>query len=224
MTESPRDYYLRMKLLASQKREQHRIETARLDLNVVRKIYKEEGIKIDYWAPKGNKIKACYFADCEPSVMVNKTLPREPKLFALVHELKHHYVDRERILNGEHQCGEYNANELIEKGAEVFAAQFIYPEDEMLEHLDTFGQPSACCTPESIVRFKKICPAPVSYQFLVKRFERFGRIEKGLCAAVKFTKLEEQIFGTPIYKRKSFIEARKRKADREVRSKRWGGS
>lgn len=81
-----------------------------------------EGIRIDSWNLPGTKIRACYFADGEPSVMVRKDLPREPKLFALVHELKHHYVDRESILNGEHRCGAYNENELIEKGADVFAA------------------------------------------------------------------------------------------------------
>jgi Zn-dependent peptidase ImmA (M78 family) len=49
-----------------------------------------------------------------------------PRLFALVHELKHHYIDQESIRGGELKCGDYNANQIIEKGAEVFAAEFIY--------------------------------------------------------------------------------------------------
>jgi len=49
----------------------------------------------------------------------------------LVHELKHHYVDQKAIEDGKIKCGDYNAHEVIEKGAEVFAAEFIYPEQEM---------------------------------------------------------------------------------------------
>lgn len=204
-------YYQQMKLIAGKKRKHYGIETSKLDLNVIRRIYKAEGIRIDPWDLKGGKIKACYFADGEPSVMVKRSLPREPKLFALVHELKHHYVDRDQILGGHIQCGSYNENEAIEIGAEVFAAQFIYPDAEMLARLDELGIPKTGCTPETIVRFKRACNAVVSYQFLVKRFERFGRIEKGLCSRVQFTKLEEQIFGIPVYKRPSFQEHRKRK-------------
>ena len=217
-------YYARMKQLAGEKRIHYNIETSKIDLNVIRAIYRKEGIRIDQWPFKGGKIKAIYIVDEDgPSVAIRNGLPREPKAFALVHELKHHYVDQDAIRDGEYQCGDYNANEIIEKGAEVFAAQFIYPDAEMLAHLNEFGLPVTGCTPESIVRFKKVCPALVSYKFLVKRFERFGRIEKGLCSSVQFKKLEEQIFGIPVYKRKSFIEARNRKASRKANPpKRWG--
>lgn len=168
-----------MKALAMTKRALYGVETAKINLTLVRSIYKKEGVKIDYWVPKGRKIKACYFADGEPSVMVDKNLPNEPKIFALVHELKHHWVDRDAILDGVHKCGAYDENNVVEIGAEVFAAQFIYPDAEMLADLENFGVPTTACRPEHIVRFKKACPAPVSYTFLVKRFERFKRIEIG---------------------------------------------
>ena len=103
----------------------------------MRKIYKEEGIKIDHWK-FGRTIRAVYMCDDgDPSVAVNESLPREPKLFSLVHELKHHYLDRSLIENGTIKCGDYNANELIEKTAEVFAAEFIYPEAEFLSLVDS---------------------------------------------------------------------------------------
>lgn len=206
------EYYQQMKLLALEKRELYNVETSKLNLNVIRRIYKKEGITIDLWDPMGRKIKACYAADGEPSVMVNRNLPRVPRLFAMVHELKHHYVDREGILGGVHECGAYNENRVIEIGAEVFAAQFVYPDHEMLVRLDELGVPQTGCTAEAIVRFKHSCGALISYQSLVKRFIRFGRIEKDLCEGVQFTKLEEEIFGLPVYKRPSFINARKRKS------------
>jgi Zn-dependent peptidase ImmA (M78 family) len=155
------------------------------------------------------KLRASYFADDEPAVMNKRSLPREPKLFALVHELKHHYVDREHILGGKHDCGNYNENEQIEIGAEVFAAQFIYPEDEMRIALQDFGAQIGKCTPETIVHFKQVCVAIVSYTFLAKRFERFGLIERGICAKTRFKKLEEELLGTPFYKRPGYWDRRK---------------
>jgi Zn-dependent peptidase ImmA (M78 family) len=203
-------YYQQMKLLAQEKREQYNIETSKINLNVVRRIYKAEGVTIDYWDVKGNKIKACYFADGEPSVAVKRSLPREPKLFALMHELKHHYVDHESILEGRYECGQYNENEVVEIGAEVFAAAFIYPDTEMLAHIADLGITKDSFTPETIVRFKRSCGAVVSYAFLVKRFEQFGYIEKGEYKGIQFQKLEEQIFGLPVYKRPSYQKNRKR--------------
>jgi Zn-dependent peptidase ImmA (M78 family) len=52
-------------------------------------------------------------------------VPEEPRLFALLHELKHHYRDRDAIGAGSLVCGDYNANRRIEIGAEIFAAEFL---------------------------------------------------------------------------------------------------
>ena len=48
------------------------------------------------------------YDDNDPGVLVNKILPREPRLFSLLHELKHHYTDRPLIEAGGLQCGDYN--------------------------------------------------------------------------------------------------------------------
>lgn len=193
-------YYEKMRQLALAIRIENGIETASLNLTTVRRIYKKEKIRIDHWDAKGRRLKAAYFCDeTDCSVMVNKKLPPIPKLFALVHELKHHYVDREKIKNSEIECGDYNANELIEKSAEVFAAEFIYPEAEMRELIPTSGIEKGLCTPEKIVEFKRLCPAPISYQFLIKRFEWFGFIEPGVYNKVQFKKLEEKLYGQPFY-------------------------
>src|SRR5277367_5699360 len=92
--------YDEVRILAQNKRDLYGVKTDTLNLNVLRKIYREEGIKIDHWK-SGWTIRAVYMCDDgEPSVAVNKSLPREPKLFSLVHELKHHYLDRNLIENG----------------------------------------------------------------------------------------------------------------------------
>ena len=102
-------------------------------------------------------------ADDECSVALQENIPYEPKLFALIHELKHHYKDRAALGSGVISCGDYDANELIEKGAEVFAAEFIYPEAEFEGDLDKLGL--TVREPADVVAFKRACQAKVSYRF-----------------------------------------------------------
>jgi Zn-dependent peptidase ImmA (M78 family) len=191
-------YFEGLKALAREKRAYHAVRTEAFGLREVRKIYKVEGIRIDPW-PLPSKIKAMYMcADGDFSVAVQRKLPDEPKLFALVHELKHHYVDQEAIQNGMVLCGEYNQNELIEKGAEVFAAEFIYPEAEFSELAQSLNV--ARWQAETIVHLKRLIKAKVSYTFVRKRLERLGIIVRGEYDPVKFQKLEEKMFGLPFWK------------------------
>lgn len=200
------EYFETLKALAREKRLYHAVRTNSFGLREVRQIYKNEGIKIDPW-PLPPKIKAMYMcADGHHSVAVQQKLPDEPKLFALVHELKHHYVDQEKIENGMVLCGDYNQNELIEIGAEVFAAEFIYPEAEFSDLVASLGV--SRWQPADIVRLKQRIQAKVSYTFIRKRLERLGRLTRGEFATVQFKKLEEEMFGVPYWK----ARARRRSA------------
>jgi Zn-dependent peptidase ImmA (M78 family) len=193
-------YYEDLKALAREKRASYNVDTATFGLREVRGIYKKESILIDYY-PLPYKIKALYMCANENcSVAVQRNLPNEPKLFALIHELKHHYCDRCLLEAGRIKCGDYNANELIEKGAEVFAAEFIYPEDEFSDDISALG--ITAWSPEQVVCFKRDCKAKVSYTFIRKRLERLGEIGQGQFADIKFQKLEERLFGVPFYRRR----------------------
>ncbi len=205
-----------VKILADKKRNLYSVTTENLNLNVVRRIYKEEGIKIDHWK-FGRTVRAVYMCDDgDPSVAVNEALPREPKLFSLVHELKHHYLDRNLIENGAIKCGDYNANKLIEKTAEVFAAEFIYPEAEFLSLINSFHIQSGECTKEQVVHLKRATSACVSYQFLQKRLIRLGFAPPSGFGKVQFTKLEEEMYGTPIYKQEWFKARRASRKSRPI--------
>ena len=205
-------YYLRMRALALEKRRLYGVRTEKLNITFLQRIYKSEGIKIDQRRLRGNKIRASYFCDDgDCSVLLKQDLPRAPKLFALAHELKHHYVDQQLIRDGGIRCGDYNRNEFIEKSAEVFAAEFIYPEAEMRELAASMEIDALTCVKEKVVDFKRACPACVSYTFIVKRFERFGFCQKGAYTGVQFQKLEEQIHGPPFYKQDWFKKQRARK-------------
>lgn len=199
MDDSNDGYYEGLKKLARQKREFFQVNTVKFGFEQVRKIYKAEGIRIDQWSFR-KRIKAIYM--CEggsPSVAIQETLPKAPKLFALVHELKHHYRDQDAIQSGQIICGDHNANALIEKGAEVFAAEFIYPEEEFAEDLMSLGIKR--WTPEDLVRFKRGCKAWISYTFIRKRMERLNLIPRGAFADVKFQNLEDELYGAPFYRR-----------------------
>jgi Zn-dependent peptidase ImmA (M78 family) len=195
-----RAYYEDLKALAREKRVDHGVDTAAFGLTEVRRIYKSEGIRIDYW-PLPYKIKGIYMcADGDPGVAIQQALPYEPKLFALVHELKHHYRDQAVIGAGMIHCGDYNANELIEKGAEVFAAEFIYPEAEFADDLGALQV--RVWSPEEVVRFKRICKAKVSYRYICKRLEWLALVTGGQFNAVKFQKLEDSLYGIPYHRRR----------------------
>jgi Zn-dependent peptidase ImmA (M78 family) len=192
-------YYEELKLLAREKRAEHGVNTATLGLREIRRIYKAESIRIDYY-PLPYKIKALYMCDDgDCSVALQRRLPDEPKLFALIHELKHHYRDREALGAGVIHCGDYDANELIEKGAEVFAAEFTYPEAEFAEDIAPLNL--SFRDPADIVIVKQACKAKVSYKFICKRLERLGHIAPGQFNGVQFQKLEDQMCGVPIWRR-----------------------
>jgi Zn-dependent peptidase ImmA (M78 family) len=197
---SRRAYYEALQQLAQEKRAEFYVETRSFGLRELRAIYKKEGIRLDHW-PLPRKIKALYMCDDgDCSVALQPTLPYEPKLFALIHELKHHYCDRAALGAGVIHCGDYDANELIEKGAEVFAAEFIYPEAEF--SADWSGLVVNGCQPTDIVTFKRSCQAKVSYHFIRKRLERLGKIAPGQFDGIQFQKLEEQIHGVPFFRRR----------------------
>jgi len=191
-------YYEDLKALAREKRAFYGVDTAAFGLREVRQIYKQEGIHIDQWQLP-YKIKALYMcADGDFSVAIQSTLPNEPKLFALVHELKHHFRDQEALGGGVIHCGDYNRNELIEKGAEVFAAEFIYPEAEFVDSLGTLSLKT--WQPDNVVQLKRQCKAKISYRFICKRLERLGLIRRGQFDSIQFRKLEDRLYGIPFYR------------------------
>lgn len=198
------EYYEALKALAREKRETFGIETSALGLREVRRVYRAEGITIDLWPHRLRKLRAAYFPnDGAPCVMLKKGMPVEPRLFSLLHELKHHFVDRDVLAGPGITCRDYMNGEVapqMEIGAEVFAAEFIFPEDEFAAWAGQFIKPGEC-TPRDVVSLKRRCPARVSYIFLLKRLEWLRFAPRGSLAGVNYMKLEEQLHGPPLYKR-----------------------
>jgi Zn-dependent peptidase ImmA (M78 family) len=188
-----------MKELARSTREKYGLTTPRVIKSQLRGIYRDQGIKIDLWPHRMREVRGAYFNDeLGPTVMLVKGLPEDPMIFTMAHELKHHLVDRELSMAC---CSDRNANQHIEIGAEIFAAEFIFPEQDFLVALAEKGISTGNCTAEAIVRLKHETRTTLSYAGLAKRATFLGLAPAGSLDGVRWKKLEEEIFGEPLYKR-----------------------
>lgn len=205
------ELYDQARALARLKRAEFGIQTKDVNIPLLKKICKNEGVKVDLVEKIGSRIRAAYFFDDDGmSILLKKDMPREPKIFALAHELKHHFLDRNDIADGKMRCGDYNANKVTEIAAEEFAAEFIYPILEMQQLINSMSISTGNCTSQQVVDIKRCIPAPVSYSFVCKRLERLGIIAKDQFSEIKFQNLEEQLY-PPLYKQEWFKRVRARR-------------
>lgn len=189
-----------MKALALDERRKFGLSTPRVMKSDLRRIYKQYQIHIDLWQFPLKEVRGAYFNDqLGTSVLLNATLPDDPRIFTMAHELKHHLVDRELSLI---YCGRSNELEPIEIGAEVFAAEFIFPEQDYADLLKMMGINKENFTPEALIHLKHNTKTTLSYSGLAKRAEFMGFAKEGSLTKIRipWKKIEEKIFGTPIYK------------------------
>jgi Zn-dependent peptidase ImmA (M78 family) len=150
-----------MKELARQTRTRFGLQTPRVLRSDLRRIYKAEGIAIDLWPHRLKKLRGAYFDDdIGPTVMLAKGLPEGPMVFTMAHELKHHLADRGRPLS---YCDASNESDPIEIGAEVFAAELIYPEEDFTKDLAQQGVFKGRCTANSLIKLKHDTRTTLSY-------------------------------------------------------------
>ena len=191
-------YYNDMKALARATREKYGLTTPRVMKSHLRRIYREQGIRIDLWPYRMKELRGAYFNDeLGPTVMLAKGLPDDPMVFTMSHELKHHLVDRDTTVAC---CSDRTAYQHIEIGAEVFAAELIYPEQDFIDALKQQDIRPGTCTPEVLVRLKRETCTTLSYAGLAKRALFLGFAAAGSLDGIRWKKLEEQIFGVPFYK------------------------
>lgn len=205
------EYYQQLKVLANRVRSDFDIQGYAPNRTTLKSICKSSGVeRVDLWPPPHQvntlkKLRGAYFCDdCGCSIMVSRTLPDEPAIFTLAHELKHHLVDQD-LLSGENPalfCDESNINEQVEIGAEIFAAELIFPEQDFLRVAEGLGLGIRRCLPEDLIRLKRETATALSYAALAKRSEFFDIADQGTLSKYKgWKKLEEQLYGEPDYKR-----------------------
>jgi Zn-dependent peptidase ImmA (M78 family) len=164
-------YYEQMRKLAHAVRDRYAITGPRVTRSDFHRIYEAEGITIDYW-PRLKKLRGAYFHDeLGPSVLISKSLPEDPSIFTLGHELKHHLVDRE---SGRLECSAGNASSQLEIGAEVFSAEFLFPDALFADLMNGMGVQKGKCNAESIARLKHDTKTTLSYTGLLKKAAWLG--------------------------------------------------
>ncbi len=161
-------YYYDMRGLALEVRARNGIEGADVSMREMWRIYREEGIeRLDF--RRGFKdLRGAYFNDeCGVTVMLAGGLPDEPTIFTMAHELKHHLVDSKSrsVL-----CRANEQTRRVEIGAEVFAAELIYPEKDFVYDLFRLlqGMPQTV-SPALLVELKRKTRTTLSYAALAKR-------------------------------------------------------
>lgn len=172
----------------------------------LRRLFKHHGIQVDLWPMPGmtrrnalKNLRGAYIdhPDSGPCVMISRDIPDEPQIFTMAHELKHHLVDRGSITAF---CHEANTSDVIEIGAEVFAAELIFPQQLFIDTLTSMGIVRGKCVASDVVKLKHDTRTTLSYAGLAKRAEFMGFAPADSLKGVKWKKLEESIYGEPVYK------------------------
>lgn len=188
-------YFSQMKVLASRVRSDYGLTGPRVMRSDLKRIYKDQAIELDYWDQPLKKLRGAYFDDADgTSVMIAKRLPDDPLIFTMAHELKHHLVDR---AVGSVKCSVGNEASLIEIGAEVFAAEFLLPDELFAQELALMEIQKGSCCAETLVHLKHRTKTTLSYAGLTKKAERLGYAGKGVISQGGWRRLEERLYGPP---------------------------
>ena len=166
-----RDYY-QLKVLARQVRAEHGLKSPRVVPADLHRIFAKEGIQIDYWPYRLKYLRGAFFYDeLGPTIMLSGNLPLDPLVFTMAHELKHYLTDRNLGIS---YCDLSNIDKSIEIGAEVFAAELLFPDQYFVEYMQRMKIRRGQCNPNTLVQLKMDTKTTLSYAGLAIRAERLG--------------------------------------------------
>src|SRR4029078_11820772 len=103
--------------------------------------------------------------------MIAKGLPQDPMVFTMAHELKHFFRDRDLGIS---YCDQSNLNKSLEIGADVFAAELLFPDRDFMSHMNAMGIRRDQCLPKSLIQLKRKTGTTLSYAGLAIKAERLG--------------------------------------------------
>jgi Zn-dependent peptidase ImmA (M78 family) len=169
-------YYHGMRQLALELRARHGLEGSHLTIRQIWRICRTEGIERLDFRSGFKALRGAYFNDeYGVSILLARGLPDDPTIFTIAHELKHHLVDSKAksVL-----CRAAEEARRIEVGAEVFAAELIYPERDFVDDLcRLLGRIPRKVTAEMLAQLKLRTRTTLSYAALAKRTVLLGLAE-----------------------------------------------
>ncbi len=166
------NYYEDLRQLARQVRAENGLSTPRVLPSDLKRIYARHGIVVDEWPYRFRHLRGAFINDhLGTTVMLVKGLPLDPMVFTMAHELKHFFRDRDLGIS---YCDQSNLNKTLEIGAEIFAAELIFPDRDFAAHMKTMGVRSDGCLPKTLVHLKRKTGTTLSYAGLAIKAERLG--------------------------------------------------
>lgn len=186
------EYYEDLKRLARKVRATYGLTSPRVTTSDMKRIYFHNDIELDFWPYRLRNLRGALFSDdIGTSVMIAKNLPQDPMVFTMAHELKHFYKDRNLGIS---YCDQSNTTQTLEIGAEIFAAELIFPDADFATHLSRMGVRHNTCTPGQLVKLKNSTRTTLSYAGLAKKAERLRFAPANSVTKVKtWRKLEREL-------------------------------
>jgi Zn-dependent peptidase ImmA (M78 family) len=187
------DYYYDLKQLARQVRAENGLTSPRVTPSDMRRIYFRNGIEIDLWPYRLRNLRGAFICDeLGTTVMLAKNLPQDPMVFTMAHELKHFYRDRDL---GVSYCDQSNITRTLEIGAEIFAAELIFPDLDFIAQLNKMRIRKDQCLPLNLVELKHRTKTTLSYAGLAIKAERLRFAPANSLTKVKTWRKLERLYG-----------------------------
>ena len=186
-------YYEDLKQLARQVRAEFGLQSPRVVESDLRRIYEKNGIVIDDWPYRLRNLRGAFIYDhLGATVMLASGLPQDPKVFTMAHELKHFYRDRHLGIS---YCDQSNLGKTLEIGAEIFAAELLFPDKDFMAQMRSMRVGTNQCLPRTLVRLKKKTRTTLSYAGLAIKAERLGYAPPRSLTRIKTWRKFEEIYG-----------------------------
>jgi Zn-dependent peptidase ImmA (M78 family) len=192
-------YYEDLKLLARQVRAEHGLSSPRVLTSDLMRIYAKYGIFVDEWPYRFKNLRGAFINDhLGTTVMLAKGLPRDPMVFTMAHELKHFFRDRDLGIS---YCDQSNLNKSIEIGAEIFAAELLFPDRDFVTHMNLMGIRRDQCLPKTLIHLKRKTGTTLSYAGLAIKAERLGFAPSHSLTTIKTWRRLEALYDAPVERR-----------------------
>lgn len=185
-------YYEDLKQLAREVRAEHRLTSPRVLPSDLMKIYDCYGIEMDQWPYRFRNLRGAFINDhLGPTVMLAKGLPQDPMVFTMAHELKHFFRDRDLGIS---YCDQSNLSKSLEVGAEIFAAELLFPDRDFMSHMNAMGIRRDQCLPKTLIQLKRKTGTTLSYAGLAIKAERLGYAPSHSLTTIKTWRRFESLY------------------------------
>jgi len=186
-------YYEDLKLLARQVRAENGLCSPRVLASDLRRIYNRYGIAIDCWPYRLKHLRGAFISDdLGTTVLLASGLPQDPMVFTLAPELKHFFRDRDLGIS---YCDQSNLSKTVEIGAEIFAAELLFPDQDFIKHMHLLRVGRDQCLPKTLVQLKTRTRTTLSYAGLAIKAERLGFAPPSSLTRVKTWRKLEELYG-----------------------------